>query len=51
MGMNCIDLVLEKNKWRAAVKAVMKFLFRKIWRVSSLAEDLLPFLEGLYFVD
>jgi hypothetical protein len=47
VGMDWIDLALDRNRWRALVNAVMNFGFNKMRGISLLVENRLTSQEGL----
>lgn len=50
-GMNWIDLVHGRDKWRDAVKVVMNFRILKMPEYSWIAEERLAFLDGLWYTE
>jgi hypothetical protein len=46
-GLNRIDLVLSRGKWRVHVKMVMEFRVRKMWVISWLDEEVSAYQKGV----
>ena len=45
--MDWIDLAQDRDRWRALVNAKMKLRVHKLRGISSVAEDLVAFREGM----
>ena len=50
-GMNLISLAQDRERWRAVVHTARNLRFHKVGGISSVAEDLFAFAEGLCYVD
>ena len=46
-GMDWIDLVQDRGRWRAVVKAVMNLRVIKMWAISLVVEELVDSQERL----
>jgi hypothetical protein len=47
-GMNWINLVQNRVKWRAFINTTLNFGFHNMWGISWLVQRLLVSQEGIY---